>query len=158
MNGCLDAVRTLSAEMAPLRHALDCVTDAESAAFCFAALARTGGRYVCLEEFRSAWRTRRVVKVKEVMGYEVLGRRVELGGPGLTYSRDVNEPAAELGRTWAVEMQSLLNNGLVHAHPIQPIEGDGSGTSWTEKVVSGLETLRRGGVRGKKLVARVSEQ
>jgi hypothetical protein len=101
LSECLDTIRALTANGPPLRHALDCITDAESASVCFGALARTGGRYACLEGFREAWRTRRVVKVKEVMGYEVLGRPVDLGGAESTYSRGISEAAIEIGRRWA---------------------------------------------------------
>lgn len=90
-------IQNLAADESPLRHALDCITDGASAALCFKALARTGGRYACLEGFQTAWQTRRVVKVKEVMGYEVLGRSVDLGGPKSTYTRSESTAASEIG-------------------------------------------------------------
>ncbi|KAK2603560.1 hypothetical protein QQS21_004240 [Conoideocrella luteorostrata] len=121
LDDCLRAVRDLRADGPPLRHAMDCITNQESASLCFAALARTGGRYACLEAFPEVWRTRRVVKVKEVMGYEMLGRRVELGGPRSPYSRDVSEAAMEIRRCWVGEIQSLLDRDLIRAHPVQEI-------------------------------------
>ncbi|KAI9697555.1 MAG: hypothetical protein M1820_007754 [Bogoriella megaspora] len=153
---CLEEIRAASAGTL-LRHTLDCITDPDSASLCFAAIARTGGRYACLEEFRNTWRTRRVVKVKEVMGYEVLERRVDLGPPGSVYTRGVNEAAAELGRSWAGEMQNLLDRGLVEAHPVQEVVGRGEEGMWADNVMAGLEELRTGGVRGRKLVVRISE-
>ncbi|KAF3018240.1 hypothetical protein E8E14_013272 [Neopestalotiopsis sp. 37M] len=80
----------------PIRHALDCITTAESVAACFSALARTGGRYACVEGLQAAWRTRRAIHVKEVMGYEAFGCRALLGSEdsnSTTYTREAN-PAA----------------------------------------------------------------
>ncbi|QKX63159.1 uncharacterized protein TRUGW13939_10328 [Talaromyces rugulosus] len=159
LSECLDTIRALTADGPPLRHALDCITDADSASLCFGALARTGGRYACLEGFREAWRTRRVV-VKEVMGYEMLGRPVDLGGLESTYTRGVIEAAIEIGRRWAGEMQRLLDGGLIQAHPIQeivPEKGEGSQKeSWVAAITSGLHMLMAGGIKGRKLVVRVS--
>ena len=154
---CLDQVHATVADGPPLRHALDCITDAESASFCFKAIARTGGRYACLEELRGAWRTRRVVKVKEVMGYEVLGRQVRLGGQGSVYTRDINGAAVDIGRCWTGEMQSLLDRGLVEAHPVQEVQLSNPREQWTDAVIVGLQQLKEGGVRGRKLVVRVSQ-
>lgn len=160
LSECFDTIRALTAGGPPLRHALDCITDAESASVCFGALARTGGRYACLEGFREAWRTRRVVKVKEVMGYEVLGRPVDLGGVESTYSRGASEAAIEIGRRWRGEMQGSLDAGLIQPHPIQeiiPEKGEGSQKeTWAAAVISGLHMLMAGGIRGRKLVVRVS--
>ncbi|KAK3357941.1 hypothetical protein B0T25DRAFT_540593 [Lasiosphaeria hispida] len=55
-----------------------CIIVAESVAVCYSALARTGGRYACLEGCPGAWRTRRAVKAKEAMGFQVLGTDMEL--------------------------------------------------------------------------------
>lgn len=153
---CLDKISTIVADGPPLRHALDCITDADSASFCFKALARTGGRYACLEEFRGAWRTRRVVKVKEVMGYEVLGRQISLGGQGSIYTRGINHAAVEVGRCWSGEMQSLLDGGLVETHPVQEVQEWDVGGQWADAVIVGLQQLKAGGVRGQKLGVRVS--
>ncbi|KAL1872945.1 hypothetical protein Daus18300_004083 [Diaporthe australafricana] len=161
ISDCLESIRSLTAGGPPLRHALDCITDADSAAVCFGALARTGGRYACLEHFQHAWRTRRVVRVKEVMGYEVLGRSVDLGGPESTYTRGENQAAVEAGREWAAELQALLDKGALQAHPTQQVSpSDEKGSSscpWARAVESGLQTLMVGGVRGRKLVVRISQ-
>ncbi|KAK8050314.1 lovastatin nonaketide synthase [Apiospora phragmitis] len=74
---CAQEVRKLADH--PIRGAIDCITNAESVGICFAALARTGGRYACLEAVKISWRTRRLVRVKEVMGYEALGLSARLG-------------------------------------------------------------------------------
>lgn len=102
-----------------------------------------------------------MVKVKEVMGYEVLGRAVDLGGPQSTYTRGVNQRACQAGQDWAAELQALLDGGSLRVHPIQEVcaEKDPSRNlcAWPRAVISGLETLKAGGVRGRKLVVRISQ-
>ncbi|KAI0469089.1 putative zinc binding dehydrogenase [Xylaria cf. heliscus] len=163
---CTQTLRHLAGDT-PIRHALDCIISAESVATCFAALARTGGRYACLEALPDGWRTRRAVRTKEVMGYEAFGLRAQLGqlgqlGPGpspdpcddatratMTYSRDANPAALATCARWAIELQALLDAGLLKNHPIREIDGLGEG------VIAGVHMLRAGEVRGLKLVARM---
>ncbi|KAI1135883.1 putative zinc binding dehydrogenase [Hypoxylon sp. FL0543] len=133
----------------PIRHAFDCITSAESVATCFAALARTGGRYACVESLQDSWRTRRAVRVKEVMGYEAFGRHVQLGSEEAdptTYTRKANPAAFDICARWAVEMQKLLDASLVKHHLIREVYG-----LW-EGIIDGVDELRAGGVRGEKLV------
>ena len=75
---CVETIKSLAGGT-PIKHALDCITDAESTAICFSALSRAGGRYACLEDCPDSWRTRRAVKVKVVMGFEMQGHDVDLG-------------------------------------------------------------------------------
>lgn len=145
---CVETIQSL-ARGQPIRHALDCITDGESAAICFRALSRFGGRYACLEECHASWRTRRAVKVKEVMGFEILGVRVFLGDHNV-YTREASEEMFVIGRQWAIEMQRLLHNKLIKTHPIREISGKWDG------IVRGLEMLQRGEIRGEKLVVRIS--
>ncbi|KFA71230.1 hypothetical protein S40288_03867 [Stachybotrys chartarum IBT 40288] len=81
-----------------VRHVLDCITDPQSVRFSFAAIARTGGRYACLEHCRDSWKTRRIVQVKEIMGFDVLGRDVDLGGPSSAYTRKADREAVAIGK------------------------------------------------------------
>ncbi|KAI1354756.1 putative alcohol dehydrogenase [Xylaria sp. FL0043] len=147
---CAESARALAG--VPIRHALDCITSAESVATCFAALARTGGRYACIESLQDNWRTRRAVRVKEVMGYEALGRDFLVGSEaeGVTYTRSASSTLAELYARWGTEMQRLLDAGSVKHHPILQIEGRWDG------IIKGLLMLRRGEVRGRKLVIRIA--
>ena len=146
---CVERIKEL-ADGAPIRHALDCITSAESSAACFAAIARTGGRYACLEELDETWRTRRVIRVKEVMGFEGLGRTVDLGPQASTYSRSANQALYEICARWTIELQELLGKGLIRPHPIREVEGGWNG------IIDGLAMLQRGEVRGQKLVVRVA--
>ncbi|KAI0477621.1 putative zinc binding dehydrogenase [Xylariaceae sp. FL0804] len=132
----------------PLRHAIDCITTRESAALCFGALHRTGGRYACLEGLPAAWRTRRAVRVKEVMAFEGHGRAMVVDDP--TYSRPANPALFELCRRWTVEVQQLVDAGRLRSHPVREVEG-----GW-EGVLTGLATLQKGGVRGEKLAIQIS--
>jgi hypothetical protein len=134
----------------PIRYALDCITDAQSASICFAALARTGGRYACLENFHESWRTRRVIKTKVVMGFEMQGVDVDLGHD--VYSRTARPELHDLGIVWAREMQKLIEAGLVKTQPIKELDPD----KGFEGIIEGLNMLHTGQIRGQKLVARVS--
>ncbi|SPO01913.1 related to C.carbonum toxD protein [Cephalotrichum gorgonifer] len=148
---CADTIKSLAAPLGPLRHALDCITDADSAAVCFGALGRTGGRYACLEAFDEAWRTRRAVRVEVVLGYEMWGNRVLLGEKETVYSRPASEEKLKVTIRWAGEMQELLDKGLIEAHPLQEV-----GRGWGA-IIEGLHMLRNGEVRGRKLVVRIAD-
>ncbi|KAI1081409.1 hypothetical protein F5B20DRAFT_579273 [Whalleya microplaca] len=137
---CLDQIRSIT-QGAPIRYVLDCITDAESAATCFQAIARTGGSYACLEQFHEGWHTRRAVKVKEVMGFEVLGVDVDLG-PNTTYTRMASSRLHEVGITWASEMQRLVQAGLLKPHPLAEVKATSG--QWSDAVLEGLRRLRRG--------------
>ncbi len=148
---CAESLKRLAG--APVRHALDCITSGESVAACFAVLARTGGRYACVEGLQDGWCSRRAVRVKEVMGYEAFGRHAQLGSEGATpttYSRKANSAALAICAGWAVEMQKLLDAGLIKHHPIREVDGQ-----W-EGIIAGVHTLRAGEVRGQKLVVRIT--
>jgi hypothetical protein len=113
-------------------------------------MARTGGNYACLEECPSAWRTRRVVKVKEVMGFQILGVDLNLGDS--TYTRSGDQKLMDIGMQWAGEMESLMESGSIKPHPLREL-----GNGW-EGIIEGLEMLRKGEVRGQKLVVRIPQE
>jgi NADPH:quinone reductase-like Zn-dependent oxidoreductase len=132
---CVATIKSL-AHGRPIRQVLDCITDIESVSICFAAMPRTGGRYASLEGLPEAWRTRRAIKTKEVMAYEGLGVRVDLGDS--VYTREANQSLFEITVRWAEEVQSLLDAGLLETHPIREVPGE-----WE-------------GIRGEKLVVRIA--
>lgn len=148
----LDQIRAL-AKGVPIRLALDCITDADSVSVCFQAMARTGGRYACLERCPEEWRTRRAVKVKEVMGFEVLGVDVDVG-PDTTYSRRASARLHQIGSRWASAMEALAQAGLVKPHPMAEVKV--ASQQWWDAVAEGLGRLQRGEIRGQKLVVRIS--
>lgn len=132
----------------PIRYALDCITEAESTSACFAALGRTGGRYVCLEDLQDSWRTRRAVKVKVVMGYEIQGEDIEFEHD--VYTRKARPELHAIGMEWAKDMQGLLDAGVLLKPPVREVEGGFNG------VLAGLHELKAGKVRGGKLTVRLS--
>ncbi|ROW04708.1 hypothetical protein VMCG_04869 [Cytospora schulzeri] len=127
-----------------LRHALDCAVDADSVSCCYAAFGRVGGRYVSLESCPEELRTRRSVRAHFVMGLEVFGKEVKLGGEyGRPASKEKHDTAARCFRMF----QRLLDEGRLEAHPVQIVQGGFDG------ILQGLELLAQGAVSGKKLVA-----
>ncbi|EED16639.1 zinc binding dehydrogenase, putative [Talaromyces stipitatus ATCC 10500] len=144
---CADAIKKLAGG-APIRHVLDCIASAESAAMCFSLIARTGGRYACLEGLNPAWKTRRTVKVKEVMGFEGLGIKIDLGPT--SYSRDANLALRKICCDTTKDIQIVMDAGLLKPHPVREVPGQWQG------IIDGLAMLQRGEVRGQKLVVRVS--
>jgi hypothetical protein len=83
------------------------------------------------------------------MGYEILGLPVYLG-PATTYTRESSLMSFNIGQTWATEMQSLMDGGLLKTHPILEVDGGWGG------IIKGLDMLRCGEVKGQKLVVRIS--
>ncbi|POS75425.1 zinc-binding dehydrogenase [Diaporthe helianthi] len=126
-----------------LKYAFDCVTGPESVAHCYAALGRTGGRYVSLEMVSEELRTRRAVRAKVVLAYEALGEDVPLS-QGYE-SRADPEKFAFAAKFFAM-FQKLVDEGTLKTHPI---ESAGVGLS---SVLSGLQSLKSGSVSGRKLV------
>lgn len=131
----------------PIRHSLDCITDRKSSSVCFKALARTGGRYACLEEIPDSWRTRRAIKVKVVMGYEIQGEDTDFGHE--VYTRKAKPEWHALGVEWAGRMQGVLDAGKLIRPSVREIGGGFEG------VVAGLRMLQTGDVRGGKVVVRL---
>lgn len=156
----------------PIRRVVDCITSPDSAATCFAAMARTGGRYACLEHLPADWRTRRAVSVKEIQGYEGLGRRVTLEPTPSnghdddshvldsqrqksTYTCEANPALFAVTQRWRDEVQTLLDQGLLRSHPAREIKHDGD---WGNAIIQGLSQLQRGEIRGQKLVVHLPNQ
>lgn len=131
-----------------LWHVLDCISDAQSAQVCYAAVGRAGGHYVCLEmQPPEALASRKAVTSEFLMGYDMFGKRIALPGE---YGREANEERHVAGRRWCAEMSRLLAEGKIKSHPIKVLEGGWQG------IIDGLETLRKGEVSGTKLVVRIN--
>ncbi|KAK3318702.1 chaperonin 10-like protein [Apodospora peruviana] len=127
-----------------LKYAYDCIGDATSAAHCYAALSRLGGRYVCLEKVPDeVLHKRRAVRSKLVIAYEANGEHVPLPEPWGTKA-DPTKFALAAGCTGM--LQRLLDQGLLKTHPVQEVEGG------LEGALRGLKLLKSGEVWGKKLV------
>lgn len=131
-----------------LRHAYDCITDADSVGVCYGAMSRAGGRYACLEKCPEELRTRRAVKHGFILGYDVFGEEVPLGGG---YGRPGDKGKYARAVKWFGVFQRLLDEGRLKTHPVQVLDGEG-----LEVVLKGLDLLKTGSVSGKKLVVIVA--
>jgi NADPH:quinone reductase-like Zn-dependent oxidoreductase len=125
-----------------LKYAYDCIADPASVAHCYAALGRTGGRYVSLEMVPEELRTRRAVRAKVVLGYEGLGEDVLLSKG---YESTADPEKLALAVKFFRVFQRLLDEGMLKTHPIRKLEGGLPG------VVQGLQLLKSGSVSGEKL-------
>jgi NADPH:quinone reductase-like Zn-dependent oxidoreductase len=127
-----------------LKHVLDCIGDTSSAAHCYAAIGRTGGRYVMLEQVpEELLNMRLAVRAKFALAYELFGREVPLSrGHGCAADP---EKVALAVRHLPI-LQGLLDKGALMTHPVQMLGGRLPG------VLEGLKLLKSGSVSGKKLV------
>jgi len=126
-----------------LRHALDCITDQDSAACCYNAIGRAGGNYTSLEACPAQWRPRNAIKYDFVLTIEAFGKDALLGGE---YTRVASKEKQDLSAKLFVMVQKLLDKRMLETHPIKVV---GRGF---DKIIEALETLKRGEVRGSKLV------
>ncbi|VUC37646.1 unnamed protein product [Clonostachys rosea] len=127
-----------------LRLALDCITTNETTRLCYAALGRSGGRYVALDPYNEAiTATRSVVRPDWVLGPEMIGE--EIGWPA-PHGRKANPTAKRFCQVWNRTLQGLLDRGMVRTHP-QRVRDTG-----LEGVLEGFEEIRSKQVSGQKLI------
>lgn len=126
-----------------LRHALDCITDKDSVALCYAAIGRMGGKYASLELCPEELQTRKAVQAKFVYALEVFGQPISLGKG---YDSEGSAELYEFAVSWYKVFQGLMDDGKLRAHPVQLLEGG------FESVTEGIKLLGTGSVSGKKLV------
>lgn len=124
---------------------LDCVAQADTTQMCYGAMGRAGGRYVALEPFNKAVVQTRPLTIEPswVMTLSVFGHAVDLDGD---YGRDANPEDRCLGGRGFAAVQTLLDRGLVDAHPVRIMPGRWAG------VVQGVDMIRKQGTSGFKLV------
>jgi hypothetical protein len=84
------------------------------------------------------------------MGYEGHGNPVQVGTGLTAYSRPANPTLFALCCNWTVEMQKLLDMGKIKHHPVKELDGRWDG------IIKGLSMLKRGEVKGHKLVVRIA--
>lgn len=118
-----------------LRHAYDCITDRDSVACCYAALGRTGGRYVSLELCPEELQTRKAVRAETVFCYEMFGVEVKLSRG---YERRADEKKYKETVRWLAVFSKMLHDGKLKIHPVQKLE------SGLENVIYGLQLLKSG--------------
>lgn len=126
-----------------LRYALDCITDKDSVALCYAAIGRMGGKYASLERCPEELQTRKAVQARFVYALEIFGLPISLGKG---YDSEGSAELYDFAVGWYRVFQGLLDEGKLRPHPVQLLEGG------LEGVMEGIKLLRTGCVSGKKLV------
>lgn len=128
-----------------LEYAVDCITDKFSVACCYAAMARTGGRYVTLEMCPEDLKPRRIIKHEFILALDVFGEPVQLKRG---YARDANPALHKFALQWYKVVQRLINDGELRAHPLEVLELEtGFGN-----ITHGVRLLKSGSISGKKIV------
>ncbi|KAK1711326.1 chaperonin 10-like protein [Colletotrichum lupini] len=131
-----------------LTLALDCISDSNSMSTCYKALGPAGGRYVALDPFPLRGHTRRSVEPDWVCCYTQFGHDVAWAPP---FDLDARVDDRVCAEAWYVLAQRLLDEGLVVPQPLEVRRGGLAG------VGEGMQEVRRGLIKGKKLVYSVAE-
>ncbi|CAK7217172.1 putative secondary metabolism biosynthetic enzyme [Sporothrix curviconia] len=127
-----------------LAHVLDCVTQAESMKLSYEAIGPQGGRYVALDPFPTRIQyTRRDIRADWVMGPTLFGEPVKLAG---TYGRPARPQDRLFTSRFFGHIEKMLAAGTLKPHPVELRTGGLSA------VPQGIEDLRMGRVRARKLV------
>lgn len=132
-----------------LALALDCITDSASMALCYEALGAAGGRYVALDSFPLRGHTRRSVVPDWVCTYTQFGGPVAWAAP---YNLDARPDDRRCAEAWYAVAQRLLDEGRIEPHPK---ERRGGGLA---AIGEGMDEVRKGQIRGKKLVYPIAEE
>lgn len=129
-----------------LEYALDCITDTGSMNICYAAISKSGGRYVALDPFPIRSHTRRSVVPAWIVAFTIFNKPVNWQRP---FKREARPKDREFGEAWFQTAQKLLDENLVKAHPQEERLGGLQG------VIDGLDDVRKGQVSGVKLVYKI---
>lgn len=130
-----------------LTLALDCITDTASMNICYEALGSAGGRYVALDSFPLRAHTRRSVVPDWVCTYSQFGHPIAWAAP---YNLEARPEDLVTAEAWYVIAQKLIDQGLITAHPKEERLGG------LAAIGEGMEAVRRGQIKGKKLVYPIS--
>nr|A0A7L9EZZ4.1 RecName: Full=Trans-enoyl reductase xenG; AltName: Full=Xenoacremones biosynthesis cluster protein G [Xenoacremonium sp. BF-2018a]QOJ72665.1 XenG [Xenoacremonium sp. BF-2018a] len=128
-----------------LEYALDIITEARTIRHCYAAIGRGGGRYCGFELLPEDLiaTMRKSVKAEWVMGLEMTGLEIDLPGG---YYRKANPELHTWFCDWKERYVALFGSGKTKTHPITVRQGG------LEKVIDGIESMRRREVSGEKIV------
>lgn len=127
-----------------LQYALDCVTEAGTMKMCYDAIGSAGGRYVGLEPLATHIQyTRRTVRADWVIGRTLSGLPVRLDG---VYGRPARPEDRQFAEHFFPIAEKLIADGQLRPHPVELRTGG------LEALVEGIDDLRKGKVRGRKLV------
>ncbi|CAK7266643.1 putative secondary metabolism biosynthetic enzyme [Sporothrix epigloea] len=127
-----------------LAYVLDCVTQAESMTLAYEAIGPRGGRYIALDPFPTRVQyTRREILADWIMGPTMFGEAVKLAG---TFGRPARPQDRVFTTQFFVRVEKMLAAGTLKPHPVELRTGGLSA------VTQGIEDLRMGRVRARKLV------
>ncbi|KAL0930677.1 Enoyl reductase LovC 2 [Colletotrichum truncatum] len=141
---CIEDIRSYTKN--GLKFALDCISEVDTMAFCYACLGRTGGKYTRLEPFPDVLHTRKQTVTPDwVLGPTMHGKRINWPLP---FERDANAEVKEFARKWFVTAQRLLDEGKLRPHPVKLLEG-------FPAILEGLKILESKAISGQKLVVQL---
>ncbi|KFY03517.1 hypothetical protein V490_00166 [Pseudogymnoascus sp. VKM F-3557] len=129
-----------------LQYAMDCITDIRSMSTCYAAIGRSGGKYVSLDPFPIRGHTRRNVKPLSIVAFTMYGKAMSK-----PYKREARPQDRKFAEVWYKHAQKLLDLGEVTPHTHTENDGGLLG------VIEGADRGRKGQVMGVKLVYSVCE-
>ncbi|KAJ5710506.1 oxidoreductase [Penicillium malachiteum] len=124
-----------------LEMVLDTISTPQSSSLCATAISSGGGSYNALLDVRCP---RSDVDTEVSMAYEMVGEPYQMSGKYFDGSPESLAYAA----SWIDRIESLLD-GQIRPHPYQILPGG------LEEIPTGLQLLREGKVRARKLVYRV---
>ncbi|KAL4910007.1 hypothetical protein BDW74DRAFT_46640 [Aspergillus multicolor] len=138
---CAEEIR--SATRNNLKYAVDCITDSSTMKICYGAIGRAGGQYIALNPYPEHLATRKVIKPGWILATLITGEGCAWPEP---YHRDPDPEIRKVAKPAYGAVQELLDQGRLRAHPIR-VSGGG-----LEKVLEGVDVLRKGEISGQKLV------
>lgn len=130
-----------------LEYAIDCVAEDSTMKFCYAAIGRAGGQYTALNPFNEQLATRKVIRPDWILATRITGDGSSWPEP---YACDPEPRLREMAGLLFDRIQALLHEGKIRAHPVSAEERGCRG------LIKGVETIRKTGVSGQKLVYRLS--
>lgn len=143
---CSSDIRTFTQNS--LAYAFDCITDSTSMRICYGAISTKGGRYMALDVYPTRSHTRRNVKPGWILAFTMFNKPINMVGP---YARKPRPKDRDFAERWFEYSESLLDVGLIEAHPVEERGGG------LEGVINGLNVVRRGELSGVKLVYRIAD-
>jgi aspyridone synthetase trans-acting enoyl reductase len=116
---------------------------------CYNALGPKGGKYVSLEPpSNTVAATRKNVSTDWVMMLCMFGKKVVMNGE---FGRPASAQHYDFAVDWFKRAELLLTQERLLPHPVRILPGG------LESVISGLEELKMGNVKGEKLVCNIAE-
>ena len=138
---CKDKIRNYTSDN--LAHTVDCIGNASTMTLCYSTIGDAGGKYVALEQYpRRLTIRRRDVTADWVLGWTLFGKEVKLAG---AYARPALPEDLAFGKEWMSQMQPVIQD--LEPHPLEIVERKG-----LQGVLPRLDSLRKGEIRGKKVV------